>query len=283
MAPLWPAGATTIRSGSGTSPPARRSGRIQGVPVGCLAFNPGGTILASASSATGSIRIWDVANGYQLRDFAGHQNGINSLAFSPDGATLATAGDDEMLKLWSGEVTPFEIAGYLAHHWCQLDGSTIEWKTGSDAGVPPDSLPSFLNISSASHLGLLRNGKSVEEQHFALFSNYLRAGNWNSASMMASLLENPILAETAEKMTFRARVEKAQSSFDAGQFKHAQWHINQITPLVGIDESDPTMLAASSCRDIAIQNRSLGESLDLPSSSHFRQKWPSISIAISVK
>jgi hypothetical protein len=46
------------------------------------------------------VRLWDVSEGRLLREFFGHLNGAESLAFSPDGKTLATAGSDARCRLW---------------------------------------------------------------------------------------------------------------------------------------------------------------------------------------
>ena len=40
----------------------------------------------------------------ELAKLTGHQHPVNSVAFSPDGNTLATAGDGTHIKLWSREV-----------------------------------------------------------------------------------------------------------------------------------------------------------------------------------
>jgi RNA polymerase sigma factor (sigma-70 family) len=46
------------------------------------------------------IRLWDVASGKELRKFNGHAGGVRTAAFSPDGATLATGGDDGRVRIW---------------------------------------------------------------------------------------------------------------------------------------------------------------------------------------
>ncbi len=44
--------------------------------------------------------MWDAASGRPLWTFAGHNGIVESLAFSPDSATLATGGEDATAKLW---------------------------------------------------------------------------------------------------------------------------------------------------------------------------------------
>lgn len=46
------------------------------------------------------IKVFDVATGEELESFRGHHGMVASLAFSPDGNTLASIGGDRELKLW---------------------------------------------------------------------------------------------------------------------------------------------------------------------------------------
>src|SRR5947209_907069 len=52
----------------------------------CVAFSPDSKTVAAAG--TGSIGIWDVATGKQVRQFRGSSVSFRNLTFSKDGKTL---------------------------------------------------------------------------------------------------------------------------------------------------------------------------------------------------
>ncbi len=85
------------------------------LPLGCqqsyiLAFSPCSKYLATGAwwqqgQTKMSIRLWEIATGENIHTFWAHPTDIDRLAFSPDGALLASGSYDGTILLW--DMTPY--------------------------------------------------------------------------------------------------------------------------------------------------------------------------------
>ena len=85
--------------------------------VSSVAFSPDGNLIVSGdwydwdgylSSGTwsGEILVWDAHTGEHLKTLTGHTGGVSSVAFSPDGKTLANGRTDGTILLWDFSTPP---------------------------------------------------------------------------------------------------------------------------------------------------------------------------------
>jgi RNA polymerase sigma factor (sigma-70 family) len=68
-------------------------GQERNRPIEALAFSPDGTQLAGVSWRDGRLRLFEVATGKELKVFPKIGEKVPSVAFAPDGKTVAAAGD----------------------------------------------------------------------------------------------------------------------------------------------------------------------------------------------
>jgi len=86
------------------------------VATNLLAFSPDSKTLAYGNNTT--VKLWDLnTQKWESQTLQGHQAGITSVAFSPDGTTLASAGGDNTIILWN------------------LSGKLLNTLTGHEAAV----------------------------------------------------------------------------------------------------------------------------------------------------
>jgi WD40 repeat protein len=69
---------------------------------GAVDWSPDGTVFVTEGpEESGIVDIRDAASGASVRAFQGHDDDLNDVAFSEDGAMLATTGDDGAMRVWA--------------------------------------------------------------------------------------------------------------------------------------------------------------------------------------
>ena len=145
---------------------ATLSGHRQGVTG--LAFSRDGKTLASGSM-DGSVRLWDVERGAEVRAVGGKAGQFTSVALSPDGKTLAAGmAADGLVRLWeaaSGDERS-TLTGYKQWLWSVAfspDGKTLatadadgvklrsvgsgEGADGVRPGIAPGVIPPSISLA----------------------------------------------------------------------------------------------------------------------------------------
>jgi WD40 repeat protein len=124
---VWDVATGQVRATIGKSP----------VPLSVFSpplFSPEGKVLAAVTGRDDEIVLWDATTGAELRRMTAPNGGFQTLAFSPDGRTLASAGSEAYL---------WEVA--TGKERCRLPGG---WRVA----LSPDSR----TLAVASYEGTIR-------------------------------------------------------------------------------------------------------------------------------
>jgi WD40 repeat protein len=157
-------------------------------PVWRVVFSPDGARLASASGLPvawtnvprpGEIKLWDFAAGREMQSLREHTHAIASIAFSPDGAQLATTQRDGVMKVWDAS-SGHELRRLSGKGWfiafephgarlasASFDGTVKFWDAATDlplctlkahnGEVPCVAFsPDGLRLASAGHDGTVK-------------------------------------------------------------------------------------------------------------------------------
>jgi eukaryotic-like serine/threonine-protein kinase len=81
----------------------KRVATLPGIHAGVLALSPDEQFLAvgyTSGAGNAPVQVWNVKTGQLLLTLPGHASYVDTLAFSPDGKSLATTGRDAGVRIW---------------------------------------------------------------------------------------------------------------------------------------------------------------------------------------
>ncbi|XP_052888614.1 periodic tryptophan protein 2 homolog [Anopheles moucheti] len=87
---------------------------ISDASIGSVAFNDTGDWLALGVSSLGQLLVWEWQSEQYIMKQQEHSQGMNCLAYAPDGHQLVTGGQDGKVKLWN-VVSGFCVVTFSEH------------------------------------------------------------------------------------------------------------------------------------------------------------------------
>ena len=137
-----------------------------------MAFAPDGQMLASGDE-DGTVKLWDVAMGREVRTLRGHRVSVGSVAFTPDGRMLASGGVEGSVKLWD-VATGREVRTLRRHG--DLTDSMAFTPDGRLLSAGESGTVKLWDLATGQEVRTLRgHGDPVESLFFALDGRTLAA------------------------------------------------------------------------------------------------------------
>ncbi|NDJ23372.1 hypothetical protein GS682_17375 [Nostoc sp. B(2019)] len=139
-----------------------RTFRGHGSGVWALATSPLNDSLNSQILASGedqTVKLWDIQTGQCIKTLRGHTNWVRTVAFHPQGKTIASAGADETVRIW--DVDTGNCLHILQSHTNWLLSVTFSPDGQTLASGGSDKQVRIWNVKTGQCLGVLCSHSNI--------------------------------------------------------------------------------------------------------------------------
>ena len=131
-------------------------------------FSPDGRTLAGSDANT--VKLWDISTGENIATLEGHTGGFNmgrvqAVAFSSDGATLASGSRDRTVKLW--DVATRENIATLSGHGTTVESVAFSSDGATLASGSRDRTVKLWDVATGENIATLRHSAEVMSVAFS--------------------------------------------------------------------------------------------------------------------
>jgi eukaryotic-like serine/threonine-protein kinase len=134
-----------------------------------LSFSPDGTRIASTAERDSQIRVWDAHSGLEIMALAGHDANVIAVAFSPDGAHLASVSYDNTLRRWDARTG--QKAMSIRAHSTKVNGLAFSNDDTRLASVSHDGTFKLWDLATCLEIAIVKGvDKRPDESRCLAFS-----------------------------------------------------------------------------------------------------------------